>query len=233
MHPSLTEAAARLERATDLSRYWRIFAQAVRDEGFDFWIYVVQPEAGGARAWSNLPEYEVLPPEDDPFLHYCCRSYDITLTGPEYATGYDISEAARRFIDRASLSGFRSGLGIPVRVEGSGLRAGFNLGTRLPRARFDARMVPRAADMQAFCLLAHRHFTVIEATVPGPGGLSSLSEREREVLALLAEGLTRPRVARRLGISTNTVSSHTKAIYRKMGVSNQIEAIRHVLTPQR
>jgi DNA-binding NarL/FixJ family response regulator len=48
-----------------------------------------------------------------------------------------------------------------------------------------------------------------------------LSLREREVLDLLKQGYTSPEVATKLRISVFTVRNHTKAIYRKLGVSSR------------
>jgi DNA-binding NarL/FixJ family response regulator len=52
-----------------------------------------------------------------------------------------------------------------------------------------------------------------------------LSEREREVLALLGSGLSEREIARELFLSFNTVHSHVKSIYRKLGVGSRAEAI--------
>jgi LuxR family maltose regulon positive regulatory protein len=52
-----------------------------------------------------------------------------------------------------------------------------------------------------------------------------LTERELEVLHLLAEGLTNPEIARRLFISLPTVKSHTSNIYGKLGVHNRKKAV--------
>jgi LuxR family maltose regulon positive regulatory protein len=52
-----------------------------------------------------------------------------------------------------------------------------------------------------------------------------LSEREREVLRCLADGLTYPAIAERLIISVNTVRYHVKGIYGRLGVSSRAEAI--------
>lgn len=51
-----------------------------------------------------------------------------------------------------------------------------------------------------------------------------LSEREEEVLTLLAKGLNRSDIADLLNVSANTVASHTKTIYRKLNVSGRAEA---------
>ncbi|NIV35903.1 MAG: LuxR family transcriptional regulator, partial [Anaerolineae bacterium] len=52
-----------------------------------------------------------------------------------------------------------------------------------------------------------------------------LSDRELEVLQLLAEGLTNPEIGRRLFISLPTVKSHTRNIYGKLGVHSRKQAV--------
>jgi len=53
-----------------------------------------------------------------------------------------------------------------------------------------------------------------------------LSEREREVLVLMASGATNREIAERLFLSPHTVKEHTSAVYRKLGVRNRAEAVR-------
>jgi LuxR family maltose regulon positive regulatory protein len=57
-----------------------------------------------------------------------------------------------------------------------------------------------------------------------PGLIEPLTDREREVLALMAEGLTNPEIAERLVIATGTVKAHTARIYGKLEVHNRTEA---------
>jgi LuxR family maltose regulon positive regulatory protein len=52
-----------------------------------------------------------------------------------------------------------------------------------------------------------------------------LSERETEILKLIAEGLTNPEIANRLFLSLHTVKTHTRNIYSKLDVHNRTEAV--------
>ena len=52
-----------------------------------------------------------------------------------------------------------------------------------------------------------------------------LSEREIEVLRLIAEGLTNSEIASRLYLSLNTVKVHTRNVYGKLGVNNRTQAV--------
>ena len=53
----------------------------------------------------------------------------------------------------------------------------------------------------------------------------SLTPREREVLELLAAGLSNKRAAKQLGLSEHTVKFHAQAIYSKLGVQNRAAAV--------
>ena len=64
---------------------------------------------------------------------------------------------------------------------------------------------------------------------PGPGNrglIEPLSERELEVLRLLRSELDGPEIARELVVSLNTLRTHTKNIYAKLGVSSRRAAVR-------
>lgn len=70
----------------------------------------------------------------------------------------------------------------------------------------------------------------LAARVVNAGGEDASSEplltnREREVLGLLADGLGNKQIAARLGISTNTVKSHLELLFDKLGVSSRTEAV--------
>jgi DNA-binding CsgD family transcriptional regulator len=54
---------------------------------------------------------------------------------------------------------------------------------------------------------------------------ASLTNREREILALLADGLGNKQIATRLGISPNTVKTHLELLFDKIGVRSRAEAV--------
>ena len=58
----------------------------------------------------------------------------------------------------------------------------------------------------------------------GPKLIEPLSEREIEVLQLIAEGLTNQEISSQLYLSLNTVKAHTRNIYGKLGVNNRTQA---------
>jgi DNA-binding NarL/FixJ family response regulator len=91
-------------------------------------------------------------------------------------------------------------------------------------AASDANL-PSSADV---ILVAH---AAEDSLVPGPptrddGVVGTvLTNREREVLALLADGLANKQIAARLGISKNTVKTHLELLFDKLGVSSRAEAV--------
>ena len=64
------------------------------------------------------------------------------------------------------------------------------------------------------------------AAVAAPSGDEGLSDRELEVLRLLATELTGPEIARHLFVSVNTLRTHTKHIFTKLDVNTRRAAVR-------
>jgi LuxR family maltose regulon positive regulatory protein len=55
--------------------------------------------------------------------------------------------------------------------------------------------------------------------------IEPLSDREMEILQLVAEGLSNREIAQRLVLSLSTVKWHTSNIYGKLGVKNRTQAV--------
>ena len=58
-----------------------------------------------------------------------------------------------------------------------------------------------------------------------PGAHLGLTQRESEVLALMVAGLSNRAIAGRLTVSEETVKTHARGIYRKLGVTNRRDAV--------
>src|ERR671938_149007 len=74
-------------------------------------------------------------------------------------------------------------------------------------------------------LLARVRRLVRHTTPPTESSMSLLTPREREVLRLLAEGLTADEIAKTLFISKKTVGTHLEHIFTKLGVRSRAQAI--------
>lgn len=77
------------------------------------------------------------------------------------------------------------------------------------------------ADVQT----ADHNVTARRSEVDEPVIVEDLTNREREILALLGRGRTNGQIAHELYISIGTVKSHTNSIFRKLGASNRTEAV--------
>ena len=70
-----------------------------------------------------------------------------------------------------------------------------------------------------------RHPRPAAPDLPDAALVETISEREIEVLALLADSLTYQEIAQTMFVSVNTIKSHLKSIYGKLDVHNRREAV--------
>jgi DNA-binding CsgD family transcriptional regulator len=133
---------------------------------------------------------------------------DLPGAGPAHLRPYALSREGARLLDAGDRAGARAALGSAV-AEAEKIGAGLVV-------------------QQAQGLLDRAGLTgQAEEGRPAEGpdsGTDSLTARERQVLALVAEGLTNGQIAERLFISAKTASVHVSAILRKLGVSTRTEA---------
>ncbi len=246
---TLVAAAGRLERVESIEALWAGITDALAPHGFAFFTYLTsRPNGAPPFLRTNMPSvYSAFEANADPFLNWCCDSYEPSYTGIAFIEDYpEISGTERAFMEAAAEVGFRSGLAVPVRLEGTAEAGGFNLGTRMSKELFLDQVAPNAEAVQLFCLLMHRRIEELSrrARAEGRGSgdylngasasqmasrMSQLSPREREILFLLSRGLSRKECARLLQISPNTASDYIKSLYRKLDVSNRVEAVQALM----
>ena len=234
----LADQARQLETLTGFDNIWRAVQDTLADEGIDFLIYLtVDLDFTRPHLLTNIPQiYDGFPPQADPFLSHCCDSYAITTTGVAYLPEHDyLPQEAKAFIARARDTGFQTGLGIPMRLQGASRFGGFNLGTRLDRAAFEASILPRREEFRLYCLLAHRRIEELSQgadfgngefphamIAPQHDEIAALTPREREIAYLVAQGFSRKECARLCSISQHTVSDYLKSVYGKLGVNDRV-----------
>jgi LuxR family maltose regulon positive regulatory protein len=99
----------------------------------------------------------------------------------------------------------------------------------LPMVRLLQKMNGEKAVLKRYChtlLTAFAAQAETQPSSPNPQPLvDPLSERELEILALIAAGLKNKEIAEQLVISVNTVLYHNKNIYSKLGVNKRALAI--------
>lgn len=74
-----------------------------------------------------------------------------------------------------------------------------------------------------------RDFLTTEGGARSARALDGLTDREQEVLALLADGEGNPEIADRLGISPKTVSRHRENIMRKLNLHSRSELVKYAI----
>jgi DNA-binding NarL/FixJ family response regulator len=78
-----------------------------------------------------------------------------------------------------------------------------------------ARAVQAALDQERF----------VDPSVPPSGSRGKLTRRQREILQLLADGGSTSAAARELGLSEETVKTHTKNVLARLGARNRTHAV--------
>lgn len=219
------DASGRIEALSCVDALWAHCLETFAAAGFGAVVYLSSnADRSAVTLRTNIPElYEGLPPERDPFLEYCCNSYEVTRAGPDFLPRHDyLSEQEKAFVAKASALGFFTGFAIPVRLSGSPSYGGFILGSSLRAEAFEAKHAHELDALRAHCLVLHRRLEEL-----GSAALYDvLSPRERDVIRLAIDGAARKEIARALSLSPNTIAEYTKSAYRKLGVRSKVEAAR-------
>jgi DNA-binding NarL/FixJ family response regulator len=133
--------------------------------------------------------------------------------------GFRLMLAEQPWIERCLSA--RSGERVRVLISGAG-----RISPSAARAAGASGFVPKewpAREIAEAVRLVGRGMTVFRDMEEEPA--TRLSEREREVLELIASGATNREIADRLYLSPWTVKEYTGTVYRKLSVRNRAEAV--------
>jgi DNA-binding NarL/FixJ family response regulator len=116
---------------------------------------------------------------------------------------------------------------VTLRMENESLESAFEAGAHA--------VVSKTIHPVSLGTLVHEiaYHNVVHRYIPPTVSVSSeecpLTEREMEILALVAEGYTNGRIAQQLWVTEQTIKFHLSNTYRKLGVANRTEASRYAL----
>jgi DNA-binding NarL/FixJ family response regulator len=104
---------------------------------------------------------------------------------------------------------------------------------------FLSKALPGEVIAEALVSIADGHYVELtdavgepDPAIHWPGRESGLTERESQVLVLCAEGLTNREIGAKLFIGAETVKSHLRAVFAKLGLRNRVQAGRFVQEAQ-
>jgi LuxR family maltose regulon positive regulatory protein len=196
---------------------------------------VLQGDLAAARAWVRD---RGLSTEDD--IRYVTEFEHITLAIVLVADqpDPDVLQSVIAMLDRllaAAEAGDRGSSVIEIlAVQAMALDARGETTRALEALRRAIELAEPEGYVRVFTFLGPRLETLRAALASGrtrerpeqTGLVDPLSDRELDVLRLLRSDLSGPDIARELTVSLNTMRTHTKAIYSKLGVNNRREAVR-------
>ena len=197
--------------------------------------YVRQGDLNAARAWVRERNLST-----DDELRYVTEFEHITLAIilVNDAPGERELQQVSAMLDRLLAAAEAGGRGSSV-IEILAVQAlAFDARGDTPRALDALRRAVALAEpegyVRVFDYLGPRLHALREALATGSapprpqqqGLVDPLSDRELDVLRLLRSDLSGPDIARELMVSLNTMRTHTKNIYTKLGVNNRREAVR-------
>lgn len=233
MNQDLLNASRVIERQDNRDDVFQTVLSTLENYGFTHCIYVTVANTPTRELdmLTNFPEEWAAGMKQDetafdPFLEYCCSTYEITLTGVEFVEDYPyLDEKSVGFIKAAGEIGFRSGLGIPMRLQNAPRYGGFNLGTGMKRADFERAVLPKSEMIRTFCLFAHRRINELSYNAPSTMTQKALSPREKQCITLLAAGLRAQEIADNLSLSIPAVRLYIRNARNKLGANTKEQAI--------
>ena len=181
----------------------------------------------------------VLVDPEERIFHANRRALELLELGSRHVMGTRI-RGALRHVGLASFWAAASGEEVPVTTDlnfpgGVSIRASVSLCLSATREPIGRLLLLRDVTKEKKISI-DLSTSVARRLVEMAGGeaagspLAQLTRREREVLSLLAEGLTNQGIASRLNVSLNTVASHLKNVYPKLHVSSRAQAAAYAVT---
>lgn len=152
-------------------------------------------------------------------IHYTCQQLEV---GPLRAVVYDrlgeeerALEALQESIDTAAPRGW-----IRPYIE-----LGARMGDLLAKLPVDGANQTFVNQLRTLLSAGPAETGTVESLTPGDPVFDSLTNRELDVLELLVARLRDKEIAERLSISPQTVKTHLRSLYRKLGCRNRREAV--------
>ena len=109
---------------------------------------------------------------------------------------------------------------------------GYTIGIRIDDPQLAARLAVLLAQTPGLRIAAVGEPSALilsAATADDDGDLAPLTARERDVLALLAEGLSNRAIAARLGIAPDTAKFHVGRVLDKLDATGRTDAVAHAV----
>ncbi len=222
----------RTGRLRSKDRLFETFIEAMNNYGFDRVNFSAMqdlqlpPEALGFGLISTYPDdWRTLYAKRnfasiDPVLK-SASALNLPFTWRQLVRHHPLTSKQVRFLCQAEAAGLWNGIGIPFNGATSQI-AGVALAT-------SHRSADHLKNMDLLAAFANQFYVVFKRIVGHANhvqpSLSPLTRRETEILRMIAKGKTDDRIAQRLTISDNTVSFFTRGIYRKLNVTNRVQAV--------
>ena len=150
---------------------------------------------------------------------------DVAILDIRFGPGMTGLEAARLILERAGTRVLLLTLHDTAEYVRSALTAGVTGYVLKDAGRAELLHAIRAVGEGRTALPSDLlRLAVSPAAGPSDSDLARLTPREREVLALIKEGLTNKAIARELGIRPGTVKVHVEKVIAKLGVSDRTQA---------
>lgn len=159
----------------------------------------------------------------DPFPINCLSRIDPMLTGIGHLEDHSYlgDEALDQVAQGSETLGIRTGMSVTILPDVAGAGVGFNLMTNHSATEFSELRAEHETQWRAWCQLTAAGLSKELACVTP----LSLTTRERDCLALIADGLRAADVGHRLGVSESTVELHTRNARTRLGAQTRDQAV--------